>query len=110
MRCAPTVATAPPKRFSGGGYWFSGGGYWEAMHGDMTGWFGVRVDGPRHHYRLYCLLDYEAADRHKPVVITVLGSTRRLNRGHANRSDHEIQTAFPMLRDLLWWFEQNADA
>ncbi len=28
-------------------------GYWEAMKGDMSGWFEVRVDGPRrHHYRL----------------------------------------------------------
>jgi hypothetical protein len=45
------VAAAPPKRFSGGGYW-------EAMHGEMTGWFEVRVDGPqRRHYRLFCLLD-----------------------------------------------------
>ncbi|CCH73168.1 hypothetical protein BN11_240004 [Nostocoides australiense Ben110] len=40
------VASAPPKRFAGGGYW-------EAMKGEMTGWFEVRVDGPgRHHYRL----------------------------------------------------------
>lgn len=34
------VAAAPPKRFAGGGYW-------EAMKGEMTGWFEVRVDGPR---------------------------------------------------------------
>ena len=48
------VATAPPKRFAGGGYW-------EAMKGAMSGWFEVRIDGPkRHHYRLFCLLDYEA--------------------------------------------------
>ncbi|SNY38804.1 hypothetical protein SAMN05421748_105269 [Paractinoplanes atraurantiacus] len=61
------VATAPPKRFAGGGYW-------EAMHGDMTGWFEVRVDGPRrHHYRLYCLLDYDAADRPKPVLVVITG-------------------------------------
>lgn len=32
------VAKAPPKRFSGGGYW-------EAMHGDMSGWFELRVSG-----------------------------------------------------------------
>jgi hypothetical protein len=50
------VANAPPKRFSGGGYW-------EAMKGDMTGWFEIRVDGPkRRHYRLFCLLDYDAKD------------------------------------------------
>jgi len=33
------VAEAPPKRYAGGGYC-------EAMKGDMTGWFEVRVDGP----------------------------------------------------------------
>src|SRR5687768_12723969 len=55
MRAAlVAVASAPPKRFAGGGYW-------EAMKGDMTGWFELRVDGPaRHHYRLFCLLDYGA--------------------------------------------------
>lgn len=40
MRAAlVAVATAPPKRFSGGGYW-------EAMRGDMSGWFELRGDGP----------------------------------------------------------------
>ena len=34
------VAAAPPKRFAGGRYW-------EAMKGNMTGWFEVRVDDPR---------------------------------------------------------------
>lgn len=43
------VAKAPPKRFAGGGYW-------EAMHGEMSGWYEVRVNGPkRRHYRLFCL-------------------------------------------------------
>ena len=67
------VATAPPHKFSGGGYW-------EAMHGDMSGWFEVRVDGPRpqggkgrHHYRLYCLLDYEAKGAEKPLLVVVAG-------------------------------------
>jgi hypothetical protein len=51
------VAAAPPKRFAGGGYW-------ESMKGEMSGWFEVRLDGPkRHHYRLFCLLDYEARAR-----------------------------------------------
>ena len=63
------VATAPPKRYSGGGYW-------EAMKGDMTGWFEVRVDGPkRHHYRLYCRLDYEAKNSEvtRPLLVVVAG-------------------------------------
>lgn len=61
------VAAAPPKRFAGGGYW-------EAMKGDMRGWFEVRADGPkRHHYRLFCMLDYEAEGREKPLLVVVDG-------------------------------------
>ena len=61
------VASAPPKRFAGGGYW-------EAMKGDMTGWFELRVDGPgRHHYRLFCLLDYEAKGVEKPLLVVIDG-------------------------------------
>lgn len=61
------VAAAPPKRFAGGGYW-------EAMKGDMGGWYEVRVNGPgRHHYRLFCLLDYEAEGRKKPLLVVVAG-------------------------------------
>jgi hypothetical protein len=67
------VAMAPPYRFAGGGYW-------EAMHGDMAGWFEVRVDGPkpgggkgRHHYRLFCLLDYEAKNVEKALLVIVTG-------------------------------------
>jgi len=46
----------------------------------MTGWFEVRADGPkpgggkgRHHYRLYCLLDYEAQGAGKPLLVVVTG-------------------------------------
>jgi hypothetical protein len=61
------VAAAPPKRFAGGGAW-------EAMHGDMTGWFEVRKDGPsRHHYRLFCLLDYDAEGQDKPLLVVIDG-------------------------------------
>jgi hypothetical protein len=61
------VASAPPKRFAGGGYW-------EAMKGDMTGWFELRVDGPgRHHYRLFCLLDYAAEGVDKPLLVVIDG-------------------------------------
>jgi len=49
------VADAPPPAFSGGGKW-------EAMHGDMAGFYEVRVDGPkRRHYRLFCILEREGA-------------------------------------------------
>lgn len=61
------VAAAPPHRFAGGGYW-------EAMHGDMAGWFEVRVDGPkRHHFRLFCLIDLEAIGYIKPLLVVVAG-------------------------------------
>jgi hypothetical protein len=67
------VASAPPFRFAGGGYW-------EAMHGDMAGWFEVRIDGPkpgggrgRHHYRLFCLLDYDAEGVDKPLLVVITG-------------------------------------
>ena len=50
------VAGAPPPMFSGGGKW-------EAMHGDMSGYYEIRVDGPsRHHYRLFCLLERDGVE------------------------------------------------
>lgn len=61
------VAAAPPKRFAGGGYW-------EAMKGDMTGWFEVRVDGPRRrHCRLFCRLDYDAKGRPGALLTVICG-------------------------------------
>jgi hypothetical protein len=64
------VATSPPKRFAGGGYW-------EAMKGDMTGWFEIRVNGPkRHHYRLFCRLDYEAVGPDKPQLVVIDGNDK----------------------------------
>jgi hypothetical protein len=45
------VREAPPPQFSGGGYW-------EAMHGDMGGYYEIRLTGPgRRQYRLFCILD-----------------------------------------------------
>lgn len=44
------VRDAPPPQFSGGGYW-------EAMHGDMGGYYEIRLTGPgRRQYRLFCIL------------------------------------------------------
>lgn len=65
------VAEAPPKSFSGGGYW-------EAMHGDMSGWFEIRVDGPKkkEHFRLFCRLDYEAEGLDKPLLVIIDGRSK----------------------------------
>jgi hypothetical protein len=50
------VRAAPPPQFSGGGYW-------EAMHGDMGGFYEIRLTGPgRRQYRLFCLLDNADSD------------------------------------------------
>lgn len=40
----------------------------------MSGWFELRADGPRrHHYRLFCLLDYEAKAHEKPLLVVIDG-------------------------------------
>lgn len=40
----------------------------------MSGWFEVRIDGPRrHHNRLFCLLDYEAKGKSRPLLVVVDG-------------------------------------
>ncbi len=45
------VAVAPPPQFSGGGKW-------EAMHGNMGGYYEIRLTGPgREQFRLFCLLE-----------------------------------------------------
>lgn len=43
----------------------------------MTGWFEVRVDGSRRsHHRLFCLLDYDALGRDKPLLVVVDGRSK----------------------------------
>ena len=49
------VAEAPPPSFAGGGKW-------EAMHGDMAGFYEVRVQGDGRNHRLFCLPARNAAD------------------------------------------------
>jgi hypothetical protein len=45
------VTAAPPPQVSGGGKW-------EAMHGDMGGWYEIRLTGPgRDQLRLFCMLE-----------------------------------------------------
>lgn len=76
------VAAAPPSRFAGGGYW-------ESMRGDMNGWFEIRIDGAkRHHFRLFCLLDYQAIGVEKPLLVVVDGRDKLFN-STFSRSDYE---------------------
>ena len=66
------VAEAPPPAFSGGGKW-------EAMHAEMSGFYEVRVDGPkRHHYRLFCLLERDGGSLglDGPSVVLIAGKEK----------------------------------
>lgn len=75
------VADAPPPSFSGGGMW-------EAMHGDMTGYFEVRVNGPgRTHYRLFCILDGEGPGLPGPAIVVLTGR-RKAHRTTFGSSDY----------------------
>lgn len=79
------VAAAPPHRFSGGGYW-------EAMRGQMVGWYEVRINGPkRHHFRLFCLLDYEAYEVVKPLLVVIDGRDKEFNSTISEREYSKIR-------------------
>lgn len=65
------VATAPPGRFAGGGYW-------EAMHGQIRGFYEIRTDFQKMHYRLICLLDYEAIGSSGPLLVIVAGLSKSI--------------------------------
>ena len=65
------ISEAPPFRFSGGGLW-------EAMHGEMTGWFEVRINSNKsNHYRLFCVLDHEALNYEERLLVVITGRTKR---------------------------------
>lgn len=70
------VAEAPPPAFSGGGFW-------EAMHGEMNGFYEVRVDGPkREHFRLFCVLerDGERLGLGGPSIVLIDGRSKPFGR------------------------------
>ena len=86
-----TVAAAPPPRFSGGGFW-------EAMHGKMTGYHEVRVDGPdRRHYRLFCKLDTNARGR-GPLLTVLCGATKAFR---TEFSDADYERVLALGREYL---------
>jgi Txe/YoeB family toxin of Txe-Axe toxin-antitoxin module len=71
------VRAAPPPQFSGGGKW-------EAMHGDMGGYYEIRVTGRgRTHYRLFCRLDNGTAPElaargfDRPQIVVINGMSKR---------------------------------
>lgn len=61
---------------------YSGGGLWEATHGVLAGRYEVRQNFGRTHYRLFCLLDYDAKDDHgkaldKPLLMIIDGRQKQ---------------------------------
>ena len=65
-----SVADHPPPSFSGGGMW-------EAMHGKMTGYFEVRVQGPgREQFRLFCVLDGDGPGLPGPAIVALDGGRK----------------------------------
>lgn len=63
------VATSPPPSFSGGGKW-------EAMHGDMAGYFEVRVQGGGMNHRLFCFLERDAGDLGGSSIVCIDGLSK----------------------------------
>jgi Txe/YoeB family toxin of Txe-Axe toxin-antitoxin module len=62
------VAEAPPPAFSGGGKW-------EAMHGDMSGIYEIRVQGGGRNHRLFCVLD-RGEDLGGPSIVCIDGLSK----------------------------------
>jgi Txe/YoeB family toxin of Txe-Axe toxin-antitoxin module len=65
------VAKAPPKRFSGGGYW-------EKMKAPLSDLYEVRIDDgkAKKHHRLFCALDYDAQGAKTPYLVILDGRTK----------------------------------
>jgi hypothetical protein len=74
------VAEAPPPAFRGGGKW-------EAMHGDMSGLFEVRVQGGGLNHRLCCVLERDADDLGGSSTIVIDGLSKP-KRSAANQKDY----------------------
>lgn len=85
------VRDAPPPRFSGGGYW-------EAMHGDMGGYYEIRLTGPgRRQYRLFCILD-NGGQRElreygfdQPQIAAITGMVKNVGRKFSDRDYAKVR-------------------
>ncbi len=74
------VAEAPPPSFAGGEKW-------EAKHGDMAGFYEVRVQGHGRNHRLFCLLIRDAADLEGSPIVC-LGGLSKPRRQPAEARDY----------------------
>lgn len=80
------VASAPPPSFSGGGKW-------EVMHGDMAGYYEVRVQHGATNYRLFCVLERDAADLGGSSIVC-LGGLSKPRRAAAHPRDYRTVRRF----------------
>lgn len=91
------VAEAPPPAFAGGGKW-------EAMHGDMSGLYEVRVQGGGANHRVFCLLLRDAPDLGGPSIVC-LGGLSKPRREAADPKDYkrilEYRSEFVQYRTIL---------
>ncbi|HEV2790508.1 MAG TPA: hypothetical protein VGV69_04335 [Solirubrobacterales bacterium] len=85
------VRDAPPPQFSGGGYW-------EAMHGDMGGYYEIRLTGPgRRQYRLFCILENAGLDElrergfEQPQIVAVTGMVKDLGKKFSDRDYAKVR-------------------
>jgi hypothetical protein len=81
------VADAPPPAFSGGGYW-------EAMHGAMSGYYEIRMDGPqRRHFRLFCLLERAGSDLGLggPSIVLLTGMVKEFKTTFSNADYKKVR-------------------
>jgi hypothetical protein len=74
------VAAAPPSSFSGGGKW-------EAMHGDMAGFYEVRVQHGGLNHRVFCVLERDAVDLGGSSIVC-LGGLSKPRRAAAQPRDY----------------------
>lgn len=86
------VRNAPPPQFSGGGYW-------EAMHGDMGGFYEIRLTGPgRRQYRLFCILDnadqseLEKRGFTEPQIAVITGMVKDVGKKFSDRDYAKVRT------------------
>jgi hypothetical protein len=91
MAVLDAVAAAPPPRFSGGGKW-------EAMHGDMSGFYEIRLSGPRREqFRLFCLLENGTKDElarrglQQPAIAVITGMRKPWRTAFSDHDYRHVQ-------------------
>lgn len=85
------VAAAPPPQFSGGGKW-------EAMHGVMSGFYEIRLSGPRREqFRLFCLLENGTEDElarrglQRPAIAVITGMRKPWRTAFSERDYRRVR-------------------